>query len=120
MRKDTKSIVILGGGTAGWIAANLMATYWEDKDIDITLVESPDIGIIGVGEGSTPPLKLFFDVIGVEESDWMARCDATYKVGITFRNWSTKPGLRRVLPSVPEPARRDHGAGLLSQQFPAP
>jgi 2-polyprenyl-6-methoxyphenol hydroxylase-like FAD-dependent oxidoreductase len=87
-----KSIVILGGGTAGWIAANLMATHWEDKDLDITLVESPDIGIIGVGEGSTPPLRHFLEVIGVQESDWMSRCDATYKVGITFRNWSTKPG----------------------------
>ena len=62
------------------------------QDIDITLVESPDIGIIGVGEGSTPPLKIFLDFIGVEESDWMSRCDATYKTGITFRNWSTKPG----------------------------
>ena len=92
MRRGTQSIVILGGGTAGWIAANLMATYWENEGIDITLVESPDIGIIGVGEGSTPPLKLFMDIIGTQESDWMARCDATYKVGITFRNWSTKPG----------------------------
>ena len=87
-----KSIVILGGGTAGWIAANLMATHWQDKGLDITLVESPDIGIIGVGEGSTPPLKTFMEVIGTQESDWMSRCDATYKVGITFRNWSTKSG----------------------------
>ena len=87
-----KSIVILGGGTAGWIAANFMATHWKDQGFDITLVESPDIGIIGVGEGSTPPLKKFLDAIGVEESDWMARCDATYKAGITFRNWSTKAG----------------------------
>ena len=91
MRKGTKSFVILGGGTAGWIAANRLAAHWNDRDIDITLVESPDIGIIGVGEGSTPPLKLFLDFIGVEESDWMSRCDATYKTGITFRNWSTKP-----------------------------
>jgi hypothetical protein len=87
-----KSIVILGGGTAGWIAANLMAHHWEDKDLDITLVESPDIGIIGVGEGSTPPLKAFLELIGTSESDWMGRCDATYKVGITFRDWSTRPG----------------------------
>jgi hypothetical protein len=87
-----KSIVILGGGTAGWIAANLMAHHWEDKDLDITLVESPDIGIIGVGEGSTPPLKHFLELIGTRESDWMGRCDATYKVGITFRGWSTRPG----------------------------
>ena len=92
MFSKDKSIVILGGGTAGWIAANLIATNWEDKGMDITLVESPDIGIIGVGEGSTPPLKNFFDAIGVQESDWMERCDATYKVGITFRDWSTKPG----------------------------
>jgi hypothetical protein len=87
-----KSIVILGGGTAGWITANLMATHWADSGIEITLVESPSIGIIGVGEGSTPPLKTFFDIIGVEEKDWMARCHATYKTGITFRNWSSKPG----------------------------
>jgi hypothetical protein len=92
MRSGTKSIVILGGGTAGWIAANMLAKYWEDRGLDITLVESPDIGIIGVGEGSTPPLRQFMTNIGVEESDWMSRCDATYKTGITFRNWSTKPG----------------------------
>ena len=92
MRKGTKSIVILGGGTAGWIAANSLATHWHDRGLDITLVESPDIGIIGVGEGSTPPLRIFLHNIGVEESDWMGRCDATYKTGITFRNWSTKPG----------------------------
>jgi 2-polyprenyl-6-methoxyphenol hydroxylase-like FAD-dependent oxidoreductase len=87
-----QSIVILGGGTAGWITANLLALNWGDKDIDITLVESPDIGIIGVGEGSTPPLKKFLELIGAKESDWMPRCDATYKVGITFRGWSTRPG----------------------------
>jgi glycine/D-amino acid oxidase-like deaminating enzyme len=92
MRSGTKSIVILGGGTAGWIAANLLATHWKDRGMDITLVESPNIGIIGVGEGSTPPLKGFLEVIGAKESDWMSRCDATYKVGITFRDWSTKPG----------------------------
>lgn len=92
MKDSMKKVVILGGGTAGWIAANLMATHWQDEDIEITLVESPDIGIIGVGEGSTPPLKTFLEIIGAAESDWMARCDATYKVGITFRDWSTKPG----------------------------
>ena len=92
MNEDMKSIVILGGGTAGWIAANLIAFHWGDRDIDITLVESPDISIIGVGEGSTPPLKIFLELIGADESDWMGRCDATYKVGITFRDWSTRPG----------------------------
>lgn len=92
MKESMRRVVILGGGTAGWITANLMATHWAKEDIEITLVESPDIGIIGVGEGSTPPLKTFLEIIGTTESDWMARCDATYKVGITFKNWSTKPG----------------------------
>jgi 2-polyprenyl-6-methoxyphenol hydroxylase-like FAD-dependent oxidoreductase len=92
MKNGKKSIVIVGGGTAGWIAANLMAINWENQDIDITLVESPDIGIIGVGEGSTPPFRGFMNAIGVAESEWMSECNATYKVGITFKDWSTKPG----------------------------
>lgn len=87
-----RRIVILGGGTAGWIAANLLAKAWGgDRDgppVAITLVEAPDISTIGVGEGSTPSLKRFFEVIGVAERDWMPRCQATYKVGIRFVGWS--------------------------------
>lgn len=92
MTKDQKHVVILGGGTAGWIAANLMAKHWRDDGFVITLVESPQIGIIGVGEGSTPPLKVFMDLIGCDEKEWMPRCNATYKVGIRFDDWSVKPG----------------------------
>jgi glycine/D-amino acid oxidase-like deaminating enzyme len=94
MNRDYKNIVILGGGTAGWITANLMAARWEGQGFNITLVESPNIGIVGVGEGSTPPLKHFFDEIGIDETEWMKECDATYKTGITFPNWSTKPGFK--------------------------
>jgi hypothetical protein len=58
------NIVILGGGTAGWMTANLMAAAWQAQldngQLSITLIESPAIGIIGVGEGSTPQLKAFF------------------------------------------------------------
>jgi len=90
-----KRIVILGGGTAGWITASAMIHSWADKGIDITLVESPVIGTVGVGEGSTPRLKLFFDSIGVHESEWMPRCNATFKNGISFANWSTRPGFDR-------------------------
>lgn len=85
-----KKILIVGGGTAGWMAANLLATKWQDTEI--CLLESKEIGIIGVGEGSTPHLKLFFDAINVTDSQWMPRCNATYKVGITFDKWSTLAG----------------------------
>ena len=87
-----KKIVILGGGTAGWMAANLFAKRWSSAQVTVEVVESPDIGIIGVGEGSTPFLERFFRLIDVDDSDWMPRCDATYKVGITFRGWSSRPG----------------------------
>jgi 2-polyprenyl-6-methoxyphenol hydroxylase-like FAD-dependent oxidoreductase len=87
-----KHIVILGGGTAGWMTANLMAVKWQKTGIQISLVESPTIGTIGVGEGSTPQLKSFFDQIGVAEHEWMPACNATYKNGIRFNGWSSRPG----------------------------
>ena len=63
-----KNIVILGGGTAGWMTANLLQKKWRQRGIQISVVESPDIGIIGVGEGSTPLLKEFFDSLEISES----------------------------------------------------
>lgn len=99
------SIVVLGGGTAGWMAANLMAKRWGKRNFDIRVIESPDIGIIGVGEGSTPQLKAFFDKIGVSESEWMPQCNATYKTGITFKAWSAIPGFEDYF--HPFPARTD-------------
>jgi len=83
--------VILGGGTAGWMTANLLANRWGAKGVSITLVESPSIGIIGVGEGSTPTLARFFSDLGIDEQDWMPECNATYKVSIRFEGWS--PGM---------------------------
>lgn len=98
-----KKILIVGGGTAGWMVANLVASRW--KDVDICLLESTEIGIIGVGEGTTPHLKFFFDAIGVAESEWMPRCNATYKNGISFVNWSFIPGHERYF--HPFPAQTD-------------
>ena len=83
------------GGTAGWITASALINRWAERNVEVTLIESPDIGTVGVGEGSTPRLKIFLDDIGVEESDWMPKCNATYKNGISFANWSTKPGFER-------------------------
>lgn len=86
--------VILGGGTAGWMAALLFADKWlkpaaaNQCAVTITLLEAPDIGIIGVGEGSTPSLKRFFHKLGIADSEWMPACQATYKTNIRFVNWS--------------------------------
>src|SRR5690606_14801801 len=88
--KNPQKIIIVGGGTAGWMTANLILSRW--RDVDICLLESSDIGIVGVGEGSTPHLKLFFEELGIPESEWMPRCNATYKNGIYFSGWSTIPG----------------------------
>jgi 2-polyprenyl-6-methoxyphenol hydroxylase-like FAD-dependent oxidoreductase len=86
-----KKLVIVGGGSAGWMAAMLLANTLG-KAVEITVLESPTVGIIGVGEGSTPWLKGFFESLGIEEAEWMPACNATYKCGITFDGWSTRPG----------------------------
>jgi len=87
-----RRVVIVGGGTAGWMSAMTLAAALLPKGIEIEVLESPVVGIIGVGEGSTPWLRGFFDSVGIEEAEWMPACHATYKCGITFDQWSTKPG----------------------------
>ncbi|MBL0923714.1 MAG: tryptophan 7-halogenase [Sphingomonadaceae bacterium] len=92
MAGEELHFVILGGGTAGWMAACLIAKKWPQHKV--TVVESPDIGIIGVGEGSTPQLKAFFETLGLAEAEWMPKCNATYKAGIRFHGWSERPGFK--------------------------
>ena len=86
-------ILVVGGGTSGWMAAALMANTLREK-AEITLIESKQIGIIGVGEGSTPKMRRLFDKLGIPESIWMPKCNATYKCGIRFPDWSTRKGFK--------------------------
>jgi tryptophan 6-halogenase len=90
-----RRIVIVGGGTAGWMTALIFAKSLIERGVEITLLESPTVPTVGVGEGSTPWLRGFFDMLEIEESDWMPACEATYKCGISFEGWSTKPGFER-------------------------
>ncbi|MDJ0919096.1 MAG: tryptophan 7-halogenase [Woeseiaceae bacterium] len=87
-----EKILIVGGGTSGWMAALHMQDAWGDKGANICLIESPTIGTVGVGEGTTPLLRNFFARLGIPESEWMPPCNATYKCGISFPDWTTVEG----------------------------
>ncbi len=87
-----KRILIVGGGTAGWMTAALFAHAWAERGFEISLLESRAIGTIGVGEGSTPKMRRFFESLGISEAEWMPACNATYKCGIRFPDWSTRKG----------------------------
>lgn len=81
-----KKIVIIGGGTAGWLTA-LIAKRFYPKD-EITLVESEDIGILGAGEGTVPHFAGVLEFLNIPISDVVKECDATLKLGIKFNNWN--------------------------------
>lgn len=106
-------IVVLGGGSAGWITACLLHHEWANAGGKVTVVESPEIGIIGVGEGSTPQLKAFFDHLNIAESEWMPACDATYKLGIRFSGWSERPDFESYFHPFPGPTDLHSEPGFL-------
>lgn len=81
-----KNVVIVGGGTAGWITASLLARVLGNV-IDITLVESDKIGTVGVGEATIPPIISFNNALGIPEKDFLKATNGTIKLGIEFENW---------------------------------
>jgi len=82
-----KNILIVGGGTAGWMTAALLNRFLPPGKCRITLVESADIGVIGVGEATVPPLVTFIRSLGIDEDEFMVATHASYKLGIKFVNW---------------------------------
>lgn len=83
-----KNIVIIGGGSSGWITASGLSANFPEYNI--TLIESSDIPTIGVGESTLTSFTEYKDMIGLKDSEWMPACNATYKLSIDFTNWDAK------------------------------
>ncbi|MBF8184507.1 tryptophan 7-halogenase [Nonomuraea sp. K274] len=81
-----QSVVIVGGGTAGWMTATYLRATFGSR-ISVTLVESKNVPTIGVGEATFSTIRHFFAYLGLQEHEWMPECSATYKLGIRFENW---------------------------------
>ena len=81
-----KHVVIAGGGTAGWMTAAAFSKLLGNN-IKVTLVESDEIGTVGVGEATIPPIKNFHKLLGINEQEVMKATHATFKLGISFENW---------------------------------
>ena len=89
MDRRVKRIVVLGGGTAGWMAASYLGKAFSES-VDITVLESPAVPRIGVGEATVPNLqRVLFDYLGIPEDEWMRECGASFKMAVKFVNWRT-------------------------------
>src|SRR6201996_7280426 len=92
MVKPVNHVVIVGGGTAGWLTAGVIAARHQGRmksGFTVTLVESPDIKIIGVGEGTWPTLRTTLEKMGVSETEFFRECDSAFKQGAKFARWTT-------------------------------
>lgn len=85
--KSIKEIIIVGGGTAGWMTAAALARLLEPQHIQVTVVESEHIGTIGVGEATIPDIINFNRILGIPEDEFMKTTNATFKLGIQFEDW---------------------------------
>lgn len=93
--KKIDQILIVGGGSSGWITAAYLAKQFASHkpgNVQVTLVESSDVPVIGVGEAGIPTLRLFLQGLGIPEQRFLKACAATFKTGIKFEDWKYNPG----------------------------
>jgi len=121
MTGGIRQIAIVGGGTAGWLSACVLAA--RHPWLQITLVEAPDIPTIGVGEGTWPTMRETLAAIGIPEAEFLTECDAAFKQGSRFDGWvSGADGDSYYHPFTPPPAgeMRDLLAAWLAQDGDPP
>lgn len=93
MSQSFSKVIVIGGGSAGWISAAMLAASFKrtGRDIQVELIESANIPTIGVGEGTFPTILNTLYEIGLSEKDFLTECEASYKQGALFRNWLYNP-----------------------------